>query len=141
VRRDLEQLELPGRYTLITGQLLGQDLVDAYHAADLLLLPSVHEPFGIVVLEAWAAGLPVVASRVGGVPYFLDDGVTGRLFESGDSAQASACVADLLQDPDRRRALGAAGRELALGEYSWDRVTQRLLELYQDVIREHGARG
>ena len=60
------------------------DLVDAYHAADIFLLPSIHEPFGIVILEAWSAGLPVIASRVGGIPHFLEDGQDGILFDPSD---------------------------------------------------------
>lgn len=135
--RDLQAPGLRGRATLLPGQLDGQRLVDAFHAADALLLPSVHEPFGIVVLEAWAAGLPVVAARVGGVPYFVEDGRTGWLFDSGDAAAAAERLLALCADADARRALGAAGRELARREYSWDRITERLLALYEDVLRRH----
>ena len=110
-------------------------LVDAYHAADVFLLPSVHEPFGIVILEAWAAGLPVLASRVGGVPYFVADGADGILFDPQDEADLVRAYHDLT--PDRCRAFAEAGRAKVLREYTWDAVTRRLLQIYQEVLAEH----
>jgi glycosyltransferase involved in cell wall biosynthesis len=77
---------------------------------DVLVLPSLQEPFGTVVAEAMNAGTPVVATRVGGLPEVVEDGVTGRLVEPGDPAALAAAVREVL---GRREEMGAAGRERA----------------------------
>jgi glycosyltransferase involved in cell wall biosynthesis len=112
-----------------------QDLVDAYHAADLVLLPSVHEPFGIVTLEAWAAQRAVLASRTGGIPFLVEDGRDGVLLDPADVGAWVRVTRNLLGDPLARRALAEAGRCKAAREYDWDRVTARLAALYEDVTR------
>lgn len=113
-------------------------LVDAYHAADVFVLPSIHEPFGIVVLEAWAAGCPVIASRVGGVPDFVDDGINGLLFEPDDTDSFMSVFQSLT--PERAHALSEAARE-KVPQFGWDIVTERLIDLYKEVLHEHASQG
>jgi glycosyltransferase involved in cell wall biosynthesis len=115
------------------------DLVDAYHAADVFVLPSIHEPFGIVILEAWSAGLPVLASRVGGIPHFVEDGRDALLFDVGDDSLVGAYRA-LVEDKSISERLGAAGQKKAQNEYDWDVITRRLLGIYDEVIRENPLR-
>lgn len=127
--------------TIIPGLDAGsQDLVDAYHAADVFLLPSIHEPFGIVILEAWAAGRPVVASRVGGVPSFVVHGRDGLLFDPHDERACRQAIHEMLTHPQRRRSLAEAGCAKARHEYSWDRITERLVAIYREVIDENSLR-
>jgi glycosyltransferase involved in cell wall biosynthesis len=138
LEREIGVLGLSQRVTLIRGlDTHDPALVNAYHAADLFVLPSVHEPFGIVILEAWAAGLPVVASRVGGVPSFVADGEDGCLFPPGDLDALARVVRGLNANPDTLRKLGDSGKRKARDEFSWDRVTQRLTGIYQEAIREN----
>ncbi|MCF7732352.1 MAG: glycosyltransferase family 4 protein [Akkermansiaceae bacterium] len=111
-------------------------LVDAYHAADAFVLSSRHEPFGIVVLEAWCAGRAVIASRVGGLQALIRDGETGLFFDpdASDSADQLAAQLRLLhEDPARRQQLGAAGRAEALAHYDWSRIGARLETIYQQA--------
>ena len=132
---------LAGKVTIIPGlDASGQELVDAYKSADVFLLPSVHEPFGIVILEAWSAGLPVVASRVGGVPAFVDHASDGLLFDSGQAEQAAAAVQILLDQPQVAAGLADKGYQKASREYSWDRIADRLVGIYEDAIRENPLR-
>jgi len=139
--REIAGLGLANRVTLIRGlETSDPELVNAYHAADLFLLPSVHEPFGIVILEAWAAGLPVAASRVGGVPSFVTDGENGCLFPSGDLAAVTRVVKDLIANPEARSKLAAAGRKKARDEFGWDRITQRLVGIYEEAQRANSLR-
>lgn len=141
VLEETRRLGLEGRVTLLPGLVPGsQDLVDAYHAADLVLVPSHHEPFGLVVLEAWAAGRPVVATRTGGIPSFVEDGRDALLTEPR-APEALAGAADrLLADHALRAALAHAGTAKATTGYSWDAVLARHLELYQDVCARRARR-
>jgi starch synthase len=94
------------------------------------VLPSRYEPFGIVNLEAMAAGKAVIATDVGGVAEVVRAGETGLLVAPQDNpaALAAACM-DLLADPARTAALGAAGRREA-ARYDWPRIAGRYLDLY-----------
>ncbi len=109
-------------------------LIDAYHAADAFVLSSRHEPFGIVVLEAWCAGRSVIASRVGGLQKLIRDGETGLFFDpdAPDAAdQLAAHLSALFSDPNLRWQMGEAGREEALAHYDWTRIGAQLETLYQ----------
>ena len=139
--RKIDETGLESRVTVIDGLAAGsRELVDAYHGADLFLLPSIHEPFGIVILEAWAAGLPVVASRVGGIPSFVTHGENGLLFDPNDGAGFMEAFKTILDSPEKARELGNAGRLKARREYSWDSITRSLVNLYEEAIRENPFR-
>jgi len=111
------------------------ELADAYNAADAVVMPSLHEPFGIAILEAWAAGRPVVASRVGGIPGFAEDGEDALLVEPDNDEDFAAAVSEILtvDDPSRPHAIATAGREKAETRYSWREITGRLIGLYEEV--------
>lgn len=109
------------------------DVADALAATEIFVLPSRHEPFGIVVLEAWSAGRPVVVSEVGGLRHLVRDGENGRFFPSGQVAPCVARVAELLRDPARAAALGAAGRRLASESYSWEQYTETTERIYRQA--------
>ena len=113
-------------------------LVDAYHAADVFVLPSIHEPFGIVVLEAWASGRPVIASRVGGIPDFVDDGINGLLFDANSIESFIGAFESLTAE--RAQTFANAARE-KVKQYSWDKITDRLVSMYKTVIAEFGTSG
>ncbi|MDP7019241.1 MAG: glycosyltransferase family 4 protein [Pirellulaceae bacterium] len=130
----IQSLHLQRRVTIIPGlDPATGTLVDAYHGSDIFLLPSTHEPFGIVVLEAWASQLPVVAAAVGGVRNLVDHESDGLLFESDDDVGLVDALTGLLRNPQRAAELAAAGHAKAVGEYSWRRVTDRLLDIYSEV--------
>lgn len=131
----VRELGLEPRVTLVPG-LRSDDpmLRNAFHAADAFCLPSLHEPFGIVILEAWAAGLPVVASRIGGIPSFTRDGENILHADPGDSDQLGQRLIELLDHPELATRLAAAGREKARRDYDWSTISKRLLALYADVI-------
>lgn len=97
-----------------------EDLPDLYAAADLYLWPAVNEAYGMALLEAQAAGLPVVAGAFGGVPAVVGDGVTGLLTRRGDAQAFATAVRGLLADPERRRAMGAAAAARIAAEHDLD---------------------
>jgi glycosyltransferase involved in cell wall biosynthesis len=128
------ELGLQQHVTLIPG--LGYDdplLLGAFHAAEVFCLPSLHEPFGIVILEAWSAGLPVVAARVGGIPSFTRDGEDVLLVEPGDPDRLGGRLTELFADGELRARLAATGRDKARRDYDWSTVSGRLERLYADV--------
>ena len=96
--------------------------------------PSVYEPLGIVNLEAMACATAVVASRVGGIPEVVDGGVTGLLVPPGDPASLADALNLLLRDPGRAEAMGLAGRERAVTEFSWETVAAQTAALYAELI-------
>jgi glycosyltransferase involved in cell wall biosynthesis len=101
--------------------------------AHLLVHPARSEGLGLAVLEAQAAGLPVVACRAGGVPEIVRHDEDGLLVEPGDSAALAAAVVALLKDPGRRQAMGAAGHRSAL-QFGLDRLVESHLTLYRDLL-------
>ncbi len=118
------------------------DVVNAFHACDVFALPSMHEPFGIVVLEAWSANRPVVASAVGGLRALVRDRETGLMFDP-NAPDAADTLAGLLGELHTSRDLAAnlaqAGRDEALKHYDWEVITRRLEEIYV-AAEEHAAR-
>jgi glycosyltransferase involved in cell wall biosynthesis len=110
------------------------ELAAAYAAADCFLLPSVHEPFGVVALEAWAAGLPLAASEVGGIPAFVKSGDNGLLFPSGDVDSATNAVLRLLSEPGLASALSRQGHSDMEANYTWQAVSARVSAIYNETI-------
>lgn len=113
-------------------RLLGfrSDIESLLGQADVFLLTSRYEGISVAVLEAMRAALPVIATRVGGVPETVRDGETGVLVEPDDLAGLAAAIGDLAASPGRRRELGRRGRDFLLEEFSLARMTQRYLDLY-----------
>ena len=107
-------------------------------ALDCFVLPSRHEPFGIVVLEAWAAGKPVIVSRVGGLQRLVDGGEDGLFFESGDVGELASQMMAMLDGAGREK-LATAGREKVLRRYTWKKVAGDLERIYQDALGRTGS--
>lgn len=113
-------------------------IVDYLSASDVLLLPSEQESFGLAALEAMACELPVIASRVGGLPEVVTDGETGYLSEVGDVEKMANDAAHLLSDNDFRQAMGRRARESAISRYRTDLIIPRYVEFYERVLASSG---
>ncbi|MBI4393016.1 MAG: glycosyltransferase family 4 protein [Euryarchaeota archaeon] len=107
----------------------------AMAGARMFVLPSQYEAFGIVLLEAMARGKPVVATRVGGVPDVVSDGVDGFLVPFGDHEAMAARIDRLVLDPNLSAQMGDAGKKKALADYSWDTIVERIESVYREVMR------
>ena len=103
-----------------------------YRAADVVLVPSRSESFGLVALEAAACGIPVVASAVGGLLNIVDDGVTGLLVDGRDPDRYARAIDQLLDDPAGAAAMGAAAAVRAR-RFTWSFTAARLRRLYTDL--------
>jgi glycosyltransferase involved in cell wall biosynthesis len=115
-----------------------EDVAGYYALFDAFLLPSVNEGTPVSAIEALAAGTPVVATRVGGVPDVVRDGLDGFLVSPGDVDGAAARLASLAADPELRRRLGDAGRARMLDRYSVDRLVDDIDRLYRSLLEASG---
>lgn len=115
-------------------------LREAYRRAWCFCLPSEQEAFGIVLVEAMQAGLPVVASRAAAVPEVVDHGRTGLLVEPGRPDALAEALEDVLRDPVKRRRMGAAGR-IRARRYGADRHARAFLDAIRPVLRRPGPAG
>ncbi|GAB5558380.1 MAG: hypothetical protein SynsKO_00270 [Synoicihabitans sp.] len=119
----------------------GRDLADALAGIDVFVLPSRHEPFGIVVLEAWSANRPVIVSRVGGLQTLVQENENGAFFPAGDSATLATQMRELGADADKRRAWGEAGAREARAKHTWQQIAARTEEIYLAAEERVAARG
>ena len=130
VEAAIARLGLQGHVSL-TGAVA--DVWPQLEQAHVFALASRYEPLGVVVLEAMAAGLPVAATRVGGIPEIMPDGVAGTLVEPGDEVGLAGALITLLESPDLRAQMGAAGRKVA-AQHRADRMVDRYLALYDELL-------
>jgi starch synthase len=114
----------------IPAMLAKTEVIQILSHATVFACPSLYEPLGIVNLEAMACGAAVVGSRVGGIPEVVADGRTGLLAPPGDPDALAAALNALITDPDRAAALGRAGRERAVAEFSWAQIAAQTAQLY-----------
>ncbi len=123
------------RHVLFAGQLPPGDarLVGLLQEARAVLLPSVSETFGLVILEAWAAGTPVVSSRTSGATALVEDGKNGRLFDLARPGEFLAAVDSILDNPPGSAAMGAAGRRRVEADYDTVVLARRMKRLYQEL--------
>ncbi len=116
-----------------------RDVADLLPLTDVFVLPSLSEGFGIAIVEAMAAGRPVVATAVGGIPEIVLQGETGLLVPPGDPGALAGAVRQLLEQPDRAAAMGAKGRQRARERFSIATVVRRHEDLYETLIARHAA--
>lgn len=119
-------------YIHFTGHVAG--LGEYYRAMDLVVMPSLSEGMPNVALEAMLFGKAMLATRVGGVPEVVVDGVTGRIVEAGNPGQLASAMCSLLGDRNLLESFGQAGRERVLGEFSPALRTKQILDLYDEVL-------
>jgi D-inositol-3-phosphate glycosyltransferase len=109
------------------------DLVDWYRAADVTVVPSYNESFGLVAIESQAVGTPVVAASVGGLRTAVSDGVSGVLIDGHDPHHYAAVLERLIAEPRRRLDLSAGAVQHA-AEFGWDATAKATLDVYQDAL-------
>lgn len=124
---------LPG--VSLLGFLDREKLANEFSRSSILVLPTFEDNCPMVVLEAMAAGLPVAASRVGGVPDLVSHDSDGLMFDPHDANDMRTCIETLLQDTETRERLGAAGRQSALKRFHPRIIAEKHLEIYQEVLR------
>jgi glycosyltransferase involved in cell wall biosynthesis len=115
------------------GWVPNVDLPPYYRAAAVSVIPSLEEGFGIPAAEAMGCEVAVVASDAGGLPEVVEHGVTGLVVPRGDSGALAGAIGSLLENPERCRVMGQAGRARALRLFDWDRSAEQFEQLYREV--------
>lgn len=116
------------------GSVPNTDMPAIYRACDIAVLPSLAEATSITGLEAMACGLPLVGTRVGGIPTLIDEGRTGLLVPARDPDAMAGALCRLLAAPDLARAVGGAGRRKVVDGFSWRQIAARTLDAYGKVV-------
>ncbi|MFL6232040.1 MAG: glycosyltransferase family 4 protein [Thermoanaerobaculia bacterium] len=119
-----------------TGWLLPDAVAEWYRAADVLVVPSWYEPFGMVILEGMLHGLPILATRVGGPAAILKHGRTGLLVPPRDARALAAGLLRLVKSGDLRRRLGAAAAQEVRQSWLWPRIVERMAAVYGEVAAD-----
>jgi glycosyltransferase involved in cell wall biosynthesis len=133
MRKLARRLRVEDRVTF-KGWLSAEELAQELADASIVAVPSLWpEPFGLVGIEAFAAGRPVLASSTGGITDWLEDGVSGQTVNPGDVGALATALEDLLADPDRQQVMGAAGRERVSARFSPERHVEVLIEAYMNA--------
>jgi glycosyltransferase involved in cell wall biosynthesis len=110
-------------------------------ACDVFVLPSGQESFGIVFVEAWACGKPVIGARIGAIPSVIDEGRDGLLFAHRDANDFAQAILELLANPQRWKQMGEAGRRKVLENHTWDIVADRVRAVYVEAMSRLGRPG
>ncbi len=131
-RAELEK-HFEGTATYFVGYLTGQDLAAAFASADAFVFPSRTETLGLVLLEAMAAGCPVIAANAGGIPDIVTDGVNGYLFDPADEQGAIQATQRLLNNPEARDLLRQNARQEA-ERWGWSAATRQLQGFYREIL-------
>jgi len=121
-----ERIQLPGWQ---------EDIYSALRLLDVFVLPSINESAGLVLLEAMACELPVVATRVGGIPEYVADGETGLLIPPRDPGALAQAIASLILDPAKRAAFGRAGRQRVEAHFTAERMMAQTARLYRRLLK------
>jgi glycosyltransferase involved in cell wall biosynthesis len=124
---------LPGQQVIVTGRVADDEVAALFRRADLFVFPTLADTFPLVVLEAMSHGLPVLATRVGGIPHQLDADC-GVLVNPDDPLQLAAAIDGLAADPARLRRMGENARARVAAEFVWERAAERAMAGYRRVL-------
>ncbi len=131
-----EQLGMKDHVVFVGKQA---NIADYMGVADVFLLPSELESFGLAALEAQACEVPVIATRIGGIPEVINDGESGFLSDVGDVEKMTADTLLLLKDEELRRTFGEKGRELAVQRYSTSKIIPQYIAFYEKIVQKAKA--
>jgi glycosyltransferase involved in cell wall biosynthesis len=127
----VEKKGMQGRFSFLSWR---KDVPEILASSDIFCHPASIEAFGMVILEAMASGLPVIATEVGEIPDMVEQGVSGRLVEAGDSHALATAIAELATDDAARKRMGQAGRARVRSLYSLELQVRRIAGLYAGAL-------
>jgi glycosyltransferase involved in cell wall biosynthesis len=135
------QIKSPAHFEIHEGYVDDEFAAALFRRSSLVVLPYTEATQSGVIPVAYTYGRPVVATRVGGIPFQVDDGVTGLLVPPRDSVALADAIITLMSDPDRRSRMGAAGARKAATEWSAEVVAQQTIGVYERVLGQSSSNG
>ena len=134
VMRTIERLGITDAVHFVSG-VTDERIVELYAEAEVAVVPSLYEGFSLPAVEAMAAGVPVVATTGGAIPEVVGrDGAAGTLVAPADPSALALAIAEILDDPGRGARMGAAGRERAIANFTWENTARKTVEQYREVL-------
>ena len=135
LRKLAKQLDIEDHVTFL-GYVPDEKLPNLYSASDVFVLPAIYENFPFAILEAQSTALPVISTKVGGIPEFIVNAQNGFLINTGDSRQLAQRILTLLQDPKFAKEMGKRGRALIEEGYDWSLITDQVIALYHKLLED-----
>ena len=129
----VKKLDLADKVKFV-GQLLQNEIINYYYNSDIIVLPSISESFGKVLVEANACGKPVVATATTGAKEIIQDGINGFLVPIGDAEKMSDKILELLNNPKIAAQMGENGRKLVMEKFDGNRQLQKIKEMWQEIV-------
>ena len=133
LNNSLKKANLSGNFKFL-GNLKDDKLQAVYNCADVFALPSIQEGQGIVLFEAQACAIPVVAFNIGGVNEAVRNGETGLLVKAGNTDEFADALLKLISDKSLQEKMGNAGRRFVIGNFTWDICAQKMLNVYSEAL-------
>ncbi len=133
IRKIINEMGIDKRVRII-GYVPDDLLVSLYQQAELFVLPSIFEPFGMTAQEAMACGTPVVASKLGGIKSIISSGENGLLIDPSDAGEFADAISLLLKDQRLAERLGKAGHRTIQDHFSWEAIAERYLAFYEKFM-------
>jgi glycosyltransferase involved in cell wall biosynthesis len=135
--RFIKDHSLEANVTLV-GTVPSDELPKIFSACDIFVLPSLGETFGLVICQAMASAKPVIGTRIAGIVVQVRDGWNGYVVERANEHQLAEKIRYLIDHPDERTRMGLNGRKFAEEEFDWSQVSDRILQVYQTMLRNDG---
>ena len=136
LRAQMEELfQEAGVDAVLTGSIPNREMVNYFRAADIAVLPSYMEATSVAGLEAMAVGLPLVGTRVGGIPDLIDEGGTGYLVSPRAPEELAQKIQDFQKEPQKASEMGRQARAKVLAQFTWERVAERTLSWMKEVMK------
>jgi len=133
LQRHVKKLGIENSVSFL-GNVSAEKLHSLYHEADVYVQPSLYEPLGIAILEAMSMRKPVVATRVGGIPELITNGVEGLLVEPRNSLQLARAITNVFSDSSCRERFGSNARKRVEREFTWEAIAKETMELYRNLL-------
>jgi len=133
------QLGLTGNISFL-GAIEHRQVPELLRNVDIFVMPSIREGFGVAAVEAQAMEIPIVATKVGGVPEVVRDGITGILIEPRNPEQLATAILELIENPEKRKEMGREGRKYVLSHYRWEDNAALMENLYRSVLKSPGRK-
>jgi len=129
-----EKIKLRNLNVIDLGYVSEKEKHDAFDACDLFAMPSKADSFGIVYLEAWICGKPVIGARVGAIQEVIREGVDGYMVKFGDVSDLAKKILHLSKNPDLCERLGANGKKRVLKNHNWEKIGQKISSVYESIV-------